>query len=120
LPFSLLFSLVLRKKDWEKPSREKNENNTKKFIDERKSQAMKQAKEREKLKKVIIIFKEKFIFVLEKHFLVDLSLNHSFVKILYAGYEKTVETRTCNSPTQQLTFNAKARIPSNSVTLLTC
>ncbi len=33
-------------------SREKNENNTKKFIDERKSQAMKQAKEREKLKKV--------------------------------------------------------------------
>jgi vacuolar-type H+-ATPase catalytic subunit A/Vma1 len=32
--------------------REKNENNTKKFIDERKSQAMKQAKEREKLKKV--------------------------------------------------------------------
>ncbi len=40
--------------DWEGPpaSREKNENNTKKFIDERKSQAMKQAKEREKLKKV--------------------------------------------------------------------
>ena len=32
--------------------REKNENNTKKFIDERKSQAIKQAKEREKLKKV--------------------------------------------------------------------
>ena len=34
--------------------REKNENNTKKFIDERKSQAIKQAKEKEKLKKVFI------------------------------------------------------------------
>lgn len=32
--------------------REKNSNNTKKFIEERKSAALKQSKEREKLKKV--------------------------------------------------------------------
>lgn len=32
--------------------REKNSNNTKKFIEERKSAALKQSKEREKLKKI--------------------------------------------------------------------
>ena len=49
--FILYFLSYRNKAEKDRRLREKNQNNTKKFIDERKAAAMKQGKEKEKLQK---------------------------------------------------------------------